>query len=199
MTVKRVTSSELRTNVKRVLNEIEYGDEQYIIEKFGEPSAAIISIEDFQFFQTINAIIEEAAKDRSAEILQDPSEGEMTQKSVAHRGTTQDGSDQIKVTQKELLQSMTDLLKNSKETPEAVKELFQSDLGYKILAMLQYLDAAVSRLEAQLEVDQPESIQASGQEVTGPYSTHWNQFIGAFANEDWERPEQGTLEAREAW
>jgi prevent-host-death family protein len=34
-----------------VLNEVGYGQVQYVVEKFGEPTAAIISIEDFRFLQ----------------------------------------------------------------------------------------------------------------------------------------------------
>ncbi len=36
-------------------------------------------------------------------------------------------------------------------------------------------------------------------QTAGPYADYWNQFIGAFSNEDWERPAQGTQEQREAW
>lgn len=28
-------------------------------------------------------------------------------------------------------------------------------------------------------------------QATGPYADYWNQYIGAFADEEWERPEQG--------
>lgn len=36
-------------------------------------------------------------------------------------------------------------------------------------------------------------------QTTGPYADYWNQFIGAFADEEWERPAQGGLEQRESW
>jgi prevent-host-death family protein len=49
--VKKISSSDLRTQVKRVLNEVRYGRAQYIVEKFGEPTAAIVSIEDFYLLQ----------------------------------------------------------------------------------------------------------------------------------------------------
>ena len=49
--LKTISSSELRTRIKRVLNEVGYGQAQYIVEKFGEPTAAIISMEDFHFLQ----------------------------------------------------------------------------------------------------------------------------------------------------
>jgi hypothetical protein len=38
-----------------------------------------------------------------------------------------------------------------------------------------------------------------GAQTTGPYADYWNQFIGVFAGEEWERPAQETLEQREAW
>jgi prevent-host-death family protein len=49
--VRKISSSDLRTQVKRVLNEVRYGHAQYIVEKFGEPTAAIVSIEDFYLLQ----------------------------------------------------------------------------------------------------------------------------------------------------
>lgn len=36
-------------------------------------------------------------------------------------------------------------------------------------------------------------------QINGPYSEYWNQYIGVFAGEEWERPDQGNLEDREAW
>ena len=41
--------------------------------------------------------------------------------------------------------------------------------------------------------------EKSTPQTTGPYADYWNQFIGAFADEEWERPAQGALETREAW
>ena len=49
--VRTITSSDLRTQIKRVLNEVSYGQNQYIVEKFGEPTAAIISVEDYHLLQ----------------------------------------------------------------------------------------------------------------------------------------------------
>ena len=49
--VRKISSSDLRTQVKRVLNEVRYGQAQYIVEKFGDPTAAIVSIEDFYLLQ----------------------------------------------------------------------------------------------------------------------------------------------------
>lgn len=48
---KRITASSLRAHIRHVLNEVSYNRVEYLIEKFGEPIAAIISIEDFQFLQ----------------------------------------------------------------------------------------------------------------------------------------------------
>jgi len=49
--LKTITTSDLRTHVKRVLNEVGYGGVQYLVEKFGEPTAVIISVDDFQLLQ----------------------------------------------------------------------------------------------------------------------------------------------------
>lgn len=35
--------------------------------------------------------------------------------------------------------------------------------------------------------------------TTGPYADYWNQFIGLFADEEWDRPPQDLLEPREEW
>ena len=51
--LKTISSSDLRAQVKRVLNEVGYGQSQYIVEKFGEPTAAIVSIDDFRLLQQI--------------------------------------------------------------------------------------------------------------------------------------------------
>lgn len=49
--LRTISSSVLRAQIKRVLNEVGYGKTQYIVEKFGEPTVAIISIEDFRLLQ----------------------------------------------------------------------------------------------------------------------------------------------------
>ncbi|MCS7282894.1 MAG: type II toxin-antitoxin system prevent-host-death family antitoxin [Anaerolineae bacterium] len=51
--LKTISSSELRTQIRRVLNEVGYGRAIYVVEKFGEPTAAIISMEDFRLLQAI--------------------------------------------------------------------------------------------------------------------------------------------------
>jgi len=51
--LKTISSSELRAQIKRVLNEVVYGQVLYIVEKFGEPTAAIISMEDFRLLQAV--------------------------------------------------------------------------------------------------------------------------------------------------
>ena len=35
--------------------------------------------------------------------------------------------------------------------------------------------------------------------ATGPHGEYWNQFIGLFAGEEWERPPQDPVEQREEW
>jgi prevent-host-death family protein len=49
--LKTISTSDLRTQIKQVLNEVGYGQAQYVVEKFGEPTAAIISVEDFRLLQ----------------------------------------------------------------------------------------------------------------------------------------------------
>lgn len=46
-----ISSSQLRSEIKRVLNEVGYGQSEYIIERFGEPTAALISIDDLRLLQ----------------------------------------------------------------------------------------------------------------------------------------------------
>ena len=52
--LKTISSSDLRGQIKRVLNEVGYGQGvQYIVQKFGEPTAAIISMDDFRLLQSV--------------------------------------------------------------------------------------------------------------------------------------------------
>jgi prevent-host-death family protein len=51
--LKSISASELRTQIKRVINEVSYGQTEYVVEKFGEPTAAIINIEDYRLLQEI--------------------------------------------------------------------------------------------------------------------------------------------------
>ena len=53
--VKTISSSDLRSRIRTVLNEVGYGDAQYVVEKFGEPTAAIISVDDFRLLQQVKA------------------------------------------------------------------------------------------------------------------------------------------------
>ena len=53
--VKTISSSDLRSRIRHVLNEVGYGDAQYVVEKFGEPAAAIISVDDFRLLQQVKA------------------------------------------------------------------------------------------------------------------------------------------------
>ncbi len=54
--LKTITSSDLRMQVKQVLNEVGYGQDQYIVEKFGEPTAAIVSMADFRLLQEVRQV-----------------------------------------------------------------------------------------------------------------------------------------------
>jgi prevent-host-death family protein len=56
--LKTISSSDLRSQIRRVLNEVGYGGAQYVVEKFGEPTAAIVSMADFRLLQ--------AARERQA-------------------------------------------------------------------------------------------------------------------------------------
>jgi prevent-host-death family protein len=51
--LKTISTTELRAEIKRVLNEVGYGQSQYLVEKFGEPTAAIINLEDFRLLQAV--------------------------------------------------------------------------------------------------------------------------------------------------
>ena len=48
---KKISASDLRIQIRHVLNEVSYGQVDYVVEKFGEPAAAIISMVDFQILQ----------------------------------------------------------------------------------------------------------------------------------------------------
>jgi prevent-host-death family protein len=62
--LKTVSTSDLRAQIRRVLDEVIYGQAQYIVEKFGEPAAAIVSMEDFR-------LLEEAKRQQAATSLRD--------------------------------------------------------------------------------------------------------------------------------
>ena len=49
--LKTISSSDLRSQIRRVLDEVGYGQAQYVVEKFGEPTAAIVSMEDFRLLR----------------------------------------------------------------------------------------------------------------------------------------------------
>lgn len=50
---RTISSSELRAQIKRILNEVGYGQSRYVIERFGEPTAAIVSMEDLRLLQAV--------------------------------------------------------------------------------------------------------------------------------------------------
>ena len=62
--LKTVSTSDLRTQIRRVFDEVSYGQAEYIVEKFGEPAAAIISMEDFR-------LLEGARRQQAASSLRD--------------------------------------------------------------------------------------------------------------------------------
>jgi PHD/YefM family antitoxin component YafN of YafNO toxin-antitoxin module len=56
--LKTISTSDLRAQLNRVLNEVGYGRAQYVVERFGQPTIAISDLEDFGLLQ--------AAKKRQA-------------------------------------------------------------------------------------------------------------------------------------
>jgi prevent-host-death family protein len=50
--LKTISTSDLRAQIKRVINEVGYGQAQYLVEKSGEPTVAIVNLEDFRLLQT---------------------------------------------------------------------------------------------------------------------------------------------------
>ena len=50
---RTISATNLRTRIKRVINEVGYGQNQYVIEKFGEPTVAIINMDDYALLQAI--------------------------------------------------------------------------------------------------------------------------------------------------
>ena len=53
--LKRISSSDLRTQIRQVLNAVSYGQDQYVVEKFGEPAAVIINMDDFQLLESVRS------------------------------------------------------------------------------------------------------------------------------------------------
>jgi prevent-host-death family protein len=50
-TQKTISASELRDHIRTVINEVHYGQVEYLVLKFGQPAAVIISPADFQLLQ----------------------------------------------------------------------------------------------------------------------------------------------------
>ena len=63
---KTISSSKLRGDLGNILNEVAYGKEQYVVERFGEPFVAIVSVEDLALLQEIK---DKRAKAKLREIL----------------------------------------------------------------------------------------------------------------------------------
>lgn len=51
--LKTISLSDLPTDLKKVLSEVGYGQNQYVVEQLGEPTAAIINMDDFQLLQRV--------------------------------------------------------------------------------------------------------------------------------------------------
>ncbi len=54
--LKSISASDLRAQIKRILNEAGYGQAEYVVEKFGEPIAAVISMADFRLLQEVKQL-----------------------------------------------------------------------------------------------------------------------------------------------
>ena len=50
---RTITTTELRLDLKRVLDEVRYGQSRYLVARHGQPTAAIISVEDFRLLQAL--------------------------------------------------------------------------------------------------------------------------------------------------
>jgi prevent-host-death family protein len=48
---KTISASELRAHIRTVINEVHYGQVEYLVLKSGEPAAVIISLADFQLLE----------------------------------------------------------------------------------------------------------------------------------------------------
>ncbi len=52
---KTISASDLRAQIKRILNEVGYGQVRYVVERFGEPTAAIVSVDDLRMLQQVKS------------------------------------------------------------------------------------------------------------------------------------------------
>jgi prevent-host-death family protein len=48
---KTISASHFRDHARRVLNEVHYTEADYIVEKFGQPAAVVISMADYERLQ----------------------------------------------------------------------------------------------------------------------------------------------------
>ena len=51
--LKTISSSDLRDRIRQVLDEVGDGGVEYIVRKYGKPTVAIISLEDFRLLQSV--------------------------------------------------------------------------------------------------------------------------------------------------
>lgn len=67
MTTQRtISASELRDHIRTVINEVHYGQAEYLVLKFGQPAAVIISPADFQLLQRARQQLDPAGPTVSA-------------------------------------------------------------------------------------------------------------------------------------
>lgn len=67
---KSISASELRAHIKEVINEVGYSQADYIVEKFGQPVAALINIQDFRLLQQVKQAQETVGENQFAPKLQ---------------------------------------------------------------------------------------------------------------------------------
>jgi prevent-host-death family protein len=60
---KTISATNLRIHVRRVLDEVHYTQVDYIVEKFDQPAAAIISIADYELLQAARQQAATSAED----------------------------------------------------------------------------------------------------------------------------------------
>ena len=82
----------------------------------------------------------------------------------------------------------------------STRELLIQEIAYAPEDILQHL---LRYLHAELKWQHPINQNLTNPPLrpmtTGAYADYWNQFIGVFADEPWERPSQDLLEEREEW
>lgn len=75
------------------------------------------------------------------------------------------------------------------------KELLIEEINHAPEGLLQQL---LRYLRVDLQ-EQNKIVNRAQPSTNGPYADYWNQYLGAFVNQEWDRPAQDSLEQRESW